>query len=69
MIDYPSWRLDRIKLGKGFGPDAAPRINETRVGERWVPTSEVRYRAWQINHGITDPQAISLIKQVHRRAK
>ena len=69
VIDYPSWRLDRIKPGKGFGPDAAPRINETRVGEHWVPTSEVRYRAWQINHGITDPQAISLIKQVHRRAK
>lgn len=34
-----------------------------------MPTSEVRYCAWQINHGITEPQAISLIKQVHRRAK
>lgn len=68
LITYPSWRLDRIRPGKGYGPDHAPRISQTRVGDQWLSTSYVRYCARQLNHGLASNRQTEIIKLAHVRA-
>lgn len=65
LITYPSWRLDRIRPGKGYGLDHRPRINQTRVGQKWLSTSYVRYCAYQLNHGLASKRQIEVIKLAH----
>lgn len=65
IVTYPSWRLDRVKPGKGFGEDHAEKICQTRVGDRWLPTSEVRYAAKHVNSGIASIDEVNLIRQAH----
>lgn len=36
LVKYPSWRLDRVKPGKGFGPDHASRLHQILVGKTWL---------------------------------
>lgn len=68
LITYPSWRLDRIRPGKGYGPDHAPRISQTRVSQKWLSTSYVRYCARQLNHGLASQSQIKIIKLAHVKA-
>lgn len=65
IVTYPSWRLDRVKPGKGYGEDHAPRVSETLVGDHWLPTKEVRYAASQVNSGIASIEAVNIIRQAH----
>lgn len=67
IVDYPSWRLDRLKAGKGFGADHAPRVSETRVGDHWVPTRKVRYAAKHVQNGIASIEEVNMIRQAHWR--
>lgn len=68
LITYPSWRLDRIHSGKGFGPNHAPRIEESLVGTKWVKTRLIRYCAYQINHGKANKKQIEIMKKAHFKA-
>lgn len=69
LITYPSWRLDRTKPGKGFGPDHAPRIEETLVGKKWIKSSYVRYCASQVSNNVANDEQIQVIKLAHFRTK
>ncbi|KRL80337.1 hypothetical protein [Lactobacillus ultunensis] len=69
LITYPSWRLDRIRPGKGFGPDHASRIEESLVGTKWIKSSIVRYCARQVSHGVANKKQIEIIKKAHFRAR
>lgn len=69
IITYPSWRLDRIHPGKGYGPNHAVKIEEARVGKKWLKISFVRYCAWRVNRGLASQKEIAVIKQAHVRAK
>ncbi|MGM9892556.1 hypothetical protein [Limosilactobacillus sp.] len=69
LITYPSWRLDRTRPGKGYGPDAAPRLTETWVGDHWLPVSRLRYAAARYNHGCATSTDIELLKAAHPAAK
>lgn len=68
LIDYPSWRLERIRPGKGFGPDAAPKIEQTRVDHRWLPSRQVRYYARQLNHHLASNKMVDNIYAAHPAA-
>lgn len=67
FITYPSWRLDRVRPGKGYGPAAAPRINQTWVAGKWLSTSRVRYLTSQANIKPT-PEAVALVRAAHPAA-
>lgn len=69
LITYPSWRLDRIRPGKGFGPDHAPRLSEIKVGQRWLDADYVRYCARQVSRQLASKKQIEVIEQAHVRAK
>lgn len=69
LIKYPSWRLDRTRPGKGFGPDHAPRIEETLVGTNWLKSSYVRFCARQVSHNVATDKQIQIIKLAHFRVK
>lgn len=69
IITYPSWRLDRIHPGKGYGPNHAPRIEQAKVGTKWLKLNYVRYCARQVSRGLADQEQINIIKQAHVRAK
>ncbi|WP_283621981.1 prolyl-tRNA synthetase associated domain-containing protein [Limosilactobacillus avium] len=64
IITYPSWQLDRIHPGKGYGKDAAPRRAQTLVGDHWLATSRVRYLIQQAANNPT-PAAQSFVRAVH----
>ena len=65
LITWPSWRLDRIRPGIGYGPHAQPRLAETRVGDCWLPLRRVRYAAVRYNHGQATAKDIHLLKAAH----
>lgn len=65
IITWPSWRLDRIKPGKGYGPNHAHRISQTKVGKKWLPTSKIRYAAFLVNHGQASEEQIRILKKAH----
>lgn len=65
LITWPSWRLDRIRPGIGYGPHAQPRLAETRVGNCWLPLRRVRYAAARYNHGQATVEDIRLLKAAH----
>lgn len=67
FITYPSWRLDRVKPGQGFGPNAAPRITQTWVAGKWLPTRQVRYLTSQANRQPT-PETVTLIRTAYPAA-
>lgn len=68
LITYPSWRLDRVHPGKGFGPDHAPRLEESLVGTKWINSSLIRYCAYRVNHEIATREQIEIIKKAHFKA-
>ncbi len=68
LITYPSWRLDRVRPGKGYGPDATPRLAETWAGNHWLPVSRIRYAAACYHHGSATPTDIALLKATHPAA-
>lgn len=65
LITYPSWQLSRINPGKGFGPHAHHRREETRVGDGWLPTRQVRYCARCLQEGTATTAQINILKQSH----
>lgn len=65
LITYPSWQFERIRPGKGFGPAAAPRLDQTLVGRQWLPTRKVRYCAWCLNHSCATPGQVEILKAAH----
>lgn len=67
FITYPSWRLDRVKPGRGYGPAATARIAQTWVAEKWLSTRRVRYLTSQANSKPT-PTAVALIRAAHPAA-
>lgn len=67
FITYPSWRLDRVKPGQGYGPNAASRITQTWVAGKWLPTRKVRYLTSQAN-AAPSPEAIAVIRAAHPAA-
>ena len=64
IITYPSWQLNRVHPGKGYGKDAAPRIAQTLVGDQWIATSRIRYLIQQAANNPT-PAAQSFLRAVH----
>ncbi|MGM9883048.1 MAG: hypothetical protein ACI31K_02605 [Limosilactobacillus reuteri] len=68
LITYPSWRLDCVRPGKGYGPTATPRLAETWAGDHWVSVSRVRYAAARYHHGCATPADINLLKATHPAA-
>ncbi|MGN1283386.1 MAG: hypothetical protein ACI4UB_06185 [Limosilactobacillus sp.] len=69
LITYPSWRLDRVRPGKGYGPLAAPRLEETRAGDHWLSVSRVRYAAARYHHGDALPADIAILRATHPAAR
>lgn len=65
LITYPSWQLSRIYPGKGFGPDAHHRQEESRVGDQWLPTSQVRYCARCLQDRTATSEQVNILKQAH----
>lgn len=65
LITRPSWRLDRVRPGKGYGPHAQPRLAETRVGDRWLPLRRIRYAAARYNHGQATTADIQMLWAAH----
>lgn len=65
LITWPSWRLDRVRPGMGYGPHAQPRLAETRVGVRWLPLRRVRFAAACYNHGHATISDIRLLRAAH----
>lgn len=66
LITTASWQLTRVRPGKGFGPDHAPRLEQTQVGDHWVPTSVVRYAARQYNLGQATAKQVKLLQMSHQ---
>lgn len=65
LITRPSWRLDRVRPGMGYGPHAKPRLAETRVGDRWLSLRRIRYAATRYYHGQATKEDIRLLKAAH----
>lgn len=69
LICYPSWRLDRVRPGMGYGPHAQPRLEETWVGNRWLPTRRIRYYAQRLNADQATPEEVQLLRAAHPRGR
>lgn len=65
LIKYPSWRLDRVKPGKGFGPDHSFRLHQILVGTLWLDARQVYYAASQVSHNKATQEQIKIIKDAH----
>ncbi|WP_267201574.1 hypothetical protein [Limosilactobacillus kribbianus] len=65
LITRPSWHLERVRPGKGYGSTAAPRITQTLVGKSWLPTRQVRYWARRYNDGVATEREIYLLRLAH----
>ena len=66
LVTKPSWRIDRVKAGHGFGPGARPRLSQSWSTRRgWVPSSALHRSAWRLGHGRQKPSDARLIKETH----
>lgn len=66
IITQPSWEVERIRLGLGYGPHHAPRLCQllTRNGD-WVDDDLVHQAAWRLGHGRPHPGDVDLVAMVH----
>lgn len=69
LIRYPSWRLDRVQPGKGFGPDHRLRQVEILAGKKWVPAKLVHYAAACLDQGQVSAEQIQLLQAAHFQAR
>lgn len=69
IISYPSWRLDRIRPGKGFGPDHRPRLAQSKIGNRWLPSSYLRFCAREVIKHHASREQVKIIKEAHFKSK
>lgn len=65
LIRYPSWRLDRVQPGKGFGPDHRPHRHEILAGKHWVSAQAMRYAAARLEAGEASSKQIQLLRACH----
>lgn len=69
LIRYPSWRLDRVQPGKGFGPDHRLRREEILAGQKWVPARAIHYAAACLDRGTASAKQVKLLQISHFRSK
>lgn len=69
IISYPSWRLDRVCPGQGFGPDHRRRLSQSRVGQHWLATSYLRFCARQVIKHQASQKQIEIVKKAHFKSK
>lgn len=69
LITSPSWQLSRVHPGKGFGQDHAPRLEQTRVGQQWISTAQVRYAARQYSLHRATTKQIKMLRLSHQPVK
>lgn len=66
LVTKPSWRIDRIKRGQGFGASAHHRVVQSwsnRTG--WIANNKLRQSAWRVNHQRGHRYDVDLIKDTH----
>lgn len=68
LVTWPSWRLDRVKAGKGFGPDAHARCEQSLVGGEWESTRRLRYCARRFEDGQASDQDVQWLLNAHYRS-
>lgn len=68
LVKWPSWRLDRVKPGQGFGSDAHARMEQSLVDQKWLPTKRLRYSARRLQAGCAGPQDRQLMLAAHYRS-
>lgn len=70
IVTKPSWRVDRIKSGHGFGKDVRRRIEETwsfKTG--WILSSTLHKSAWRAAHHPHSAHDIAVVKHTHFQTK
>lgn len=67
LVKWPSWQLERVYPGKGFGKDAHQRLEEVRAGDSWQPVSSLSKAAWRLSHGQGSSGDQKLILATHFR--
>ncbi|WP_367342102.1 hypothetical protein [Limosilactobacillus sp.] len=52
IITYPSWQVERVHPGLGYGPDHHPRLQQSLSSQgQWIDTEKVHQAAWRLGHG------------------
>lgn len=69
LVKWPSWRLDRTKAGKGYGPTAHARIEQSLVAGHWLPTSQLRYYARLVQNGQATREQAAFLLAAHYRSQ
>lgn len=65
LVKWPSWRLDRVKAGKGYGPTAHSRIEQSLVAGNWVTSSQLRYCARLVQNGQATREQAAFLLAAH----
>lgn len=51
IITYPSWQVERVRPGLGYGKDHHPRLQQTLSSDgQWIDTDAVHQAAWRLGH-------------------
>lgn len=62
LVTWPTWRLDRVQAGKGYGTNAHARVEQSLVAGHWLPTKQLRYCARLLqDHQASREQAALLL--------
>lgn len=69
LVTWPSWRLDRIKAGKGYGPTAHARVEESLVAGHWLASSQLRYCACLVQNNQANSEQAALLLAAHYCSK
>lgn len=66
IVTKPSWRVDRVKRGHGFGAEVHHRVVQTWSSHAgWIASKQLHQSAWRINHHTGHQSDKELIKNTH----
>lgn len=69
LVTWPSWRLDRVKAGKGYGPPAHARVEQSLVAGHWLAANELRYCARLVQNKQANSEQAALLLAAHYYSK
>lgn len=70
IITFPSWQVERVRPGLGYGSDHHPRRQQILShGGRWIDIDVVHRAAWRLGHGKSKPDDCRVIMGTHFKAK
>lgn len=70
IITFPSWQIERVRPGLGYGSDHHPRRQQvlTRDG-RWIDIDIVHRAAWRLGHDKSKSGDRRVIIETHFKVK